>query len=65
MKTHSGLLVYYTVCILLGIGLAKVIEEPALRLRDYLSNRGAGVAADVIVVKANGASPQAAFSRAT
>ena len=41
MKLHSALFLYYAICIFVGIFLAKVIEEPSLRLRDYLSNRGA------------------------
>jgi hypothetical protein len=38
MRSRTGLLVYYVVCILVGIMLAKLIEEPSLRLRDRLSN---------------------------
>jgi peptidoglycan/LPS O-acetylase OafA/YrhL len=37
MKLHSALILYDAVCILVGIGFAKLIEEPSLRLRDYLT----------------------------
>jgi peptidoglycan/LPS O-acetylase OafA/YrhL len=61
MKTHSALILYYAVCIFLGIVLAKLIEEPSLRLRDSLSNRGADAALGAEVVKADGAEAQVAF----
>ena len=38
-RTHSGLILYYALCIFVGIVMAKIIEEPSLRLRDFLSNR--------------------------
>jgi peptidoglycan/LPS O-acetylase OafA/YrhL len=57
MKTHLGLLLYYAVCILFGIAMARLIEEPSLRLRDYLSDRHSGV------MKADGAKGQVAVSQ--
>ena len=56
MTSHLGLLIYYTVCIVLGIVLAKLIEQPSLRLRDYLSNSRTGVtistAANIVAIGA-------------
>jgi hypothetical protein len=43
-RTQPGLILYYALCIFVGIALAKMIEEPSLRLRDFLSNRDAGAA---------------------
>jgi len=60
MKTHSGLILYYTICILAGIVLAKIIEEPSLRLRDYLSSRGADVALGTDAMKAGSVKPEVA-----
>jgi peptidoglycan/LPS O-acetylase OafA/YrhL len=61
MKAQSALILYYPVCIFLGIVMAKVIEEPSLRLRDYLSNRGADAGLGTDVVEADGAEVRVAL----
>jgi hypothetical protein len=62
MKTHSALILHYPICILLGIFLAKVIEEPSLHLRDDLSNRGADARLGSDAAKVDRAAAQVASS---